>query len=204
VAHDFNNLLTIILGNLETAKRQLGQWTDTAHVQLVRRIDNVMHGAERAAILTRRLLAFARQTPLRPSAIDVNRLLTGLSEFLHRTLGEHIALEIVGTAGLWLAEADATELEAAVINLAVNARDAMPDGGKLTIETSNAYLDDAYCRQQPDLQPAQYVLIAVSDTGTGMPKDILDRAFEPFFTTKESGHGTQSGVWAREAASGDR
>ena len=194
VAHDFNNLLMIILGNLETAKGQLGQWSDAAHVQIVRRIENAMHGAERAAILTRRLLAFARQTPMRPSAIDVNRLLTGLSEFLHRTLGEHIALEIVGAAGLWLAEADATELETAVINLAVNARDAMPDGGKLTIESSNAYLDDAYCRQQPDIQPGQYVLIAVSDTGTGMPKEVLDRAFEPFFTTKESGQGTGLGL----------
>jgi len=194
VAHDFNNLLTIILGNLETAKRQLVQWSDAAHAQLVRRIDNAIHGAERAAILTRRLLAFARQTPLRPSAIDVNRLLTGLSEFLYRTLGEDIALEIVGAAGLWPAEADATELEAAVINLAVNARDAMPDGGKLTIETSNAYLDDAYCRQHHDVQPGQYVLIAASDTGTGMPKEILDRAFEPFFTTKQSGQGTGLGL----------
>jgi signal transduction histidine kinase/CheY-like chemotaxis protein len=194
VAHDFNNLLTIILGNLETAKRQLGQWSDAAHVQIVRRIENAMHGAERAAILTRRLLAFARQTPMRPSAIDVSRLLTGLSEFLHRTLGEHIALEIVGAAGLWPAEADPTELEAAVINLAVNARDAMPDGGKLTIETSNAYLDDAYCRQQPDLQPGQYILIAASDTGAGMPREILDRVFEPFFTTKQSGQGTGLGL----------
>ena len=194
VAHDFNNLLTIILGNLETAERQLGQWSDATHVQIVRRIENAMHGAERAAILTRRLLAFARQSSMRPSAIDVNRLLTGLSEFLHRTLGENIALEIVGTAGLWLAEADATELEAAVINLAVNARDAMPDGGKLTIETSNAYLDDAYCRQQVDVRPGQYVLIAVSDTGAGMPKETLERAFEPFFTTKQSGQGTGLGL----------
>ena len=202
VAHDFNNLLTIILGNLETAKRQLGQWSDAAHVQLVRRIDNAMHGAERAAILTRRLLAFARQTPLKQSAIDVNRLLTGLSEFLHRTLGEHIALEIVGAAGLWLAEADATELEAAVINLAVNARDAMPDGGKLTIETSNAYLDDVYCRQQPDLHPGQYVLIAVSDTGTGMPKEVLDRALNRSLRPRSlagSRARSQSGVWVREA-----
>jgi two-component system NtrC family sensor kinase len=203
VAHDFNNLLTIILGNLETAKRQLGQWSDAAHLQLVRRIENAMHGAERAAILTRRLLAFARQTPMRPSAIDVNRLLTGLSEFLHRTLGEHIALEIVGAAGLWLAEADATELEAAVINLAVNARDAMPDGGKVTIETSNAYLDDAYCRQQPDLQPGQYVLIAVSDTGAGMPKETLEKGVRTVLHDQAVGPGhwagPQSGIWVREA-----
>jgi two-component system, NtrC family, sensor kinase len=194
VAHDFNNLLTIILGNLETARRQLGQWSDAAHAQLVQRIDNAMHGAARAATLTKRLLAFARQTPLSSSAIDINRFLTGLSEFLQRALGEHIALEIVGAAGLWVAEADQTELEAALINLAVNARDAMPEGGKLTIETSNAYLDDTYCRQQGDLQPGQYVLIAVSDTGAGMPKEVIDRAFEPFFTTKQSGQGTGLGL----------
>jgi signal transduction histidine kinase len=130
-------------------------------------------------------------------------LLTGLSEFLHRTLGEHIALEIVGAAGLWLAEADATELEAAVINLAVNARDAMPDGGKVTIETSNAYLDDAYCRQQPDLQPGQYVLIAVSDTGAGMPKETLEKGVRTVLHDQAVGPGhwagPQSGIWVREA-----
>jgi signal transduction histidine kinase/CheY-like chemotaxis protein len=194
VAHDFNNLLTIILGNLESAKRQLGAWSDAAHVQVVRRVDNAMQGAARATTLTKRLLAFARQTPLNPCAIDVNRFLIGLSEFLQRAIGEDIALEIVGAAGLWAADADPTELEAALINLAVNARDAMPEGGKLTIETSNAYLDDAYCRQQGDLKPGQYVLIAVSDTGTGMPKGLIDRAFEPFFTTKQSGHGTGLGL----------
>jgi two-component system NtrC family sensor kinase len=194
VAHDFNNLLTIILGNLETAKHQLGAWSDAAHVQVVRRIDNAMQGATRAATLTRRLLAFARQTPLNPCAIDVNRFLIGLSEFLQRAIGEDIDLEIVGAAGLWAAEADPTELEAALINLAVNARDAMPEGGKLTIETSNAYLDDTYCRQNGDLQPGQYVLIAVSDTGSGMQKELIDRAFEPFFTTKQSGQGTGLGL----------
>ena len=194
VAHDFNNLLTIILGNLESARRRLDALADTAHLELRRRIDNAMQGAERAAALTKRLLAFARQTPLRPGAIDVNRLLNGLSEFLQRALGEHIALEIVGAAGLWPAEADAAELEAALINLAVNARDAMPDGGKVTIETSNAYLDDVYCREQADVRPGQYVLIAVSDTGIGMSKEVIDRAFEPFFTTKASGQGTGLGL----------
>jgi signal transduction histidine kinase/CheY-like chemotaxis protein len=194
VAHDFNNLLTIVLGNLDTAKRQLGHWSDATHAQVVRRIENAMHGAARAATLTKRLLAFARQTPLRPSAIDVDRLLAGLSEFLQRALGEDITLEIVGAAGLWAAEADPTELEAALINLAVNARDAMPNGGTLTVETSNAYLDDAYCRREADLEPGQYVLIAVSDTGAGMPKEVVDHAFEPFFTTKQSGQGTGLGL----------
>jgi two-component system, NtrC family, sensor kinase len=194
VAHDFNNLLTIILGNLGAAKSQLGQWSDAAHAQVSRRVDSALHGAARASTLTKRLLAFARQTPLRPAAIDVNRLLAGLSDFLHRTLGEDVALEIVGAAGLWPAEADAAELEAALLNLAVNARDAMPDGGKLTIETSNAYLDDAYCRREADLKPGQYVLIAVSDTGSGMPKDVMEHAFEPFFTTKDSGQGTGLGL----------
>ena len=121
-------------------------------------------------------------------------MLNGLSEFLQRALGEHIALEIVGAAGLWPAEADAAELEAALINLAVNARDAMPDGGKMTIETSNAYLDDVYCREQADVRPGQYVLIPVSDTGAGMSKEVIDRAFEPFFTTKASGQGTGLGL----------
>ena len=194
VAHDFNNLLTIILGNLEAAKRQVDEWTDAAHFKLSRRIENAMHGAARAATLTKRLLAFARQTPLNPTALDVNRLLNGMSEFLQRALGEQIALEIVGAAGLWPVEADAAELEAAILNLAVNARDAMAEGGKLTIETSNSYLDDAYCRREPDIKSGQYVLIAVSDTGTGMPKEVIERAFEPFFTTKDSGQGTGLGL----------
>jgi signal transduction histidine kinase/CheY-like chemotaxis protein len=194
VAHDFNNLLTIILGNLEVAKRQIDQWTDAAHFKLGRRIESAMHGAARAAALTKRLLAFARQTPLNPTALDVNRLLNGMSEFLQRALGEQISLEIVGAAGLWPVEADAAELEAALLNLAVNARDAMPEGGKLTIETSNSYLDDTYCHQQPDIKPGQYVLIAVSDTGAGMPKEVIERAFEPFFTTKDSGQGTGLGL----------
>lgn len=194
VAHDFNNLLTIIIGNLESAQRQLGQWQDSAHAQLERRLNSAIHGAQRAAVLTKRLLAFARQTPLQPTAIDINRVLIGLSDFLQRSIGEDVTLEIVAAAGLWSAQADPTELEASLINLAVNARDAMPDGGKLTIEASNSYIDDAYCKQHGDLTPGQYVMISVSDTGTGMPKEILDRVFEPFFTTKQSGHGTGLGL----------
>ena len=194
VAHDFNNLLTIILGNLEAAQRQLESWTDGAQIKLSRRLENAMHGAQRAATLTKRLLAFSRQQPLNPALLDVNRVLNGLSDFLRRALGEDVSLEIVGGGGVWPVEADAAELEAAILNLAVNARDAMPEGGKLTIEASNSYLDDNYCRQNADVQPGQYVQIGVTDTGSGMGKDVIERAFEPFFTTKESGQGTGLGL----------
>ncbi len=193
IAHDFNNLLTIIIGNLETAQQNLESWTDGAQVRLARRVENAMHGARRAATLTKRLLAFSRQQPLSPSPLDINRLLNGLADFLKRALGEDVSLEIVGHGGVWLVEADAAELEAVVLNLAVNARDAMPNGGKLTIETSNSYLDEAYCRQH-DVAPGQYVLIAVTDTGSGMTKEVIERAFEPFFTTKQSGQGTGLGL----------
>jgi len=194
VAHDFNNLLTIIIGNLEAAQRQLETWTDGAQIKLARRLESAMRGAERASTLTKRLLAFSRQQPLNPTMLDVNRALNGLSDFLRRALGEDVSLEIVGGGGLWPVEADAAELEAAILNLAVNARDAMPGGGKLTIEASNAYLDDAYCKQHPDVRPGQYVQIAVTDTGLGMAKDVIDRAFEPFYTTKQSGQGTGLGL----------
>ncbi len=194
VAHDFNNLLTIIIGNLETALRHLESWTDGAQLKLARRLENAMQGAERAATLTKRLLAFSRQQPLNPTALDVNRVLNGLSDFLRRALGEDVSLEIVGSGGAWPIEADLAELEAVILNLAVNARDAMPDGGKLTIETSNSYLDDAYCKQNADVRPGQYVQIAVTDTGLGMTKEVSDRAFEPFFTTKQSGQGTGLGL----------
>ena len=190
VAHDFNNLLTIIIGNLEALQRQMAG----AEAQLVRRLDRAMHGATRAAMLTKRLLAFARQQPLSPMPIDVNNLLNGLAEFLRRALGEHVSLEVVGSGGLWPVEVDATELESALVNLAVNARDAMPNGGKLTIEASNTYLDEAYCRTHGEVGPGQYVLISVSDTGAGMSREVLERAFEPFYTTKPSGQGTGLGL----------
>jgi signal transduction histidine kinase/CheY-like chemotaxis protein len=190
VAHDFNNLLTIIIGNLEALQRQM----TGAEAQLVRRLDRAMHGASRAAILTKRLLAFSRQQPLSPTPVDVNQLLNGLAEFLRRALGEHVSLEVVGSGGLWHVEVDATELESALVNLAVNARDAMPSGGKLTIEASNTYLDETYCRMHGEIEPGQYVLISVSDTGAGMSRDVLERAFEPFYTTKPSGQGTGLGL----------
>ena len=194
VAHDFNNLLTIILGNLEMAKRQLGDAVDPAQKKLEKRIESAVQAASRAATLTKRLLAFSRQQSLSPTVIDVNRILSGIADFLQRAIGEDVSLEIVGSAGVWPVEVDQTELEAAILNLAVNARDAMPDGGKLTIEASNSYLDHAYCRQNSEVRPGQYVQITVTDTGGGMPKDVVDRAFEPFFTTKTAGQGTGLGL----------
>jgi two-component system, NtrC family, sensor kinase len=194
VAHDFNNLLTIIMGNIETAQRMVESWTDGAQIKLGRRLENAMHGAQRAATLTRRLLAFSRQQSLDPASLDLNRVLNGLSDFLRQALGEAVSLEIVGSGGVWPVQADRAELETAILNLAVNARDAMPDGGKLTIEASNSYLDEAYCRHHSDIPPGQYVQIAVTDTGAGMTKQVMDRAFEPFFTTKQTGQGTGLGL----------
>jgi signal transduction histidine kinase/CheY-like chemotaxis protein len=188
VAHDFNNLLTIIIGNLTIAKRGV------VEARAERALKNALTGAERAAQLTRRLLAFSRRQPLNPRAVDVNRLIVSVSDILARSLGENVELETIGGAGLWSVEADVSELEAALLNLALNARDAMPEGGKLTIESSNAYLDEEYCRQHADLNPGQYVLIAVTDNGTGMSAETTDKAFEPFFTTKETGKGTGLGL----------
>ncbi len=194
VAHDFNNFLTIIIGNIENAQRQLESWADGGQAQLARRLDNAMRGAQRAATLTKRLLAFSRQQPLIPKAVDLNRLLNGLMDFLTRALGEDISLEIVGAGGVWTVEADSAELESAILNLAINARDAMPAGGKLTIEGSNSYLDESYCQNHADLRAGQYVQIAVTDTGSGMTREVMARAFEPFFSTKESGQGTGLGL----------
>jgi two-component system, NtrC family, sensor kinase len=190
IAHDFNNLLTIIIGNLEGLQRQLTE----ADSKIRRRADNAMHGAQRAATLTKRLLAFSRQQPLTPAPLDINRLLSGLADFLQRALGEEIALEVVGGGGLWLVEVDGAELESTLVNLAVNARDAMPTGGKLTVEATNSYLDEAYCSRHSDVKPGQYVLLSVSDNGDGMPEEVIRRAFEPFYTTKQAGQGTGLGL----------
>jgi len=188
VAHDFNNLLTIIIGNIGIAKRGV------VEARAERALANALTGAERAAQLTQRLLAFSRLQPLNPKTVDANKLILSMSDLLTRSLGENIELETISGAGLWKIEADTSELEATLLNLALNARDAMPDGGKMTIETSNAYLDDDYCRQNGDVKPGQYVLIAVSDNGIGMPASTLERVFEPFFTTKETGKGTGLGL----------
>jgi PAS domain S-box-containing protein len=190
IAHDFNNLLQIVVGNLELAQRNLPE--DSA--RLKRSVTNAMTGAKRAAVLTERLLAFSRRQPLAPKPVSANKLVAGMSELLGRSLGETIQVETVLAGGLWRVEADPNQLENAIVNLAVNARDAMPDGGKLTIETANTRLDESYAHQNLEVAPGKYVVICVSDTGTGMNKEALARAFEPFFTTKGIGKGTGLGL----------
>lgn len=191
VAHDFNNLLTVVTGNLDMLKRRIGQPSDP---RVIRHIEHASEGATRAAALTYRLLAFSRQQPLAPVPVDANKLVAGISDLLRRTLGENIAVETVLAGGLWRTHADPNQLENAILNLAVNARDAMPDGGKLTIETANAHLDENYARGRPDVKPGQYVLVAVGDTGAGMTQEVIAKAFEPFFTTKPVGKGTGLGL----------
>jgi CheY-like chemotaxis protein len=190
IAHDFNNLLTIIRGSLELVQRR----TRDMEPREARLIGTAVEGADRASKLTHRLLAFSRQQPLEPRTLDVNRLVGGMSELLRRTLGERIEIETVLTGGLWPILADPNQLENALINLAVNARDAMEDGGRMTIETANAHLDEAYAAAETEVKPGQYVMIAVSDTGTGMTPEVIAKAFEPFFTTKEAGAGTGLGL----------
>jgi PAS domain S-box-containing protein len=190
VAHDFNNLLQVVVGNLEMLQRGL----PTEAGRLRRQAENAMNGARRAATLTQRLLAFSRRQPLAPKPINVNQLVSSMSDLLARTLGETIQVETVLAGGLWRVEADPNQLESALLNLAVNARDAMPDGGKLTIETQNAHLDSAYVHANVEVTPGQYVVICTSDTGTGMDKETLAHVFEPFFTTKEVGRGTGLGL----------
>ncbi len=190
VAHDFNNILQVIVGNLEVIRRLVP--ADAGRIQ--RSAEQALNGARQATSLTQRLLAFSRRQPLDPKPIDVNSLVSGMSELLNRSLGETISVETVRSAGLWKIEADANALESAILNLAVNARDAMPQGGRLTIETTNAYVDEAYAVAHAEVVPGQYVLISVSDTGVGMDSETIRRAFEPFFTTKPVGQGTGLGL----------
>ena len=189
IAHDFNNMLGVVIGGLDLLERRLAR----GDTNVGRYIDGAMEGASRAAALTQRLLAFSRQQPLAPAAIEGNRLVADMSELLNRTLGETIAIETVLSEDLWKARADQGELENVIINLAVNARDAMPEGGKLTIETGNVEfdVDDA---AEAQVEPGQYVMLAVSDTGTGMSEEVMAKAFDPFFTTKAVGKGTGLGL----------
>ncbi|HJT07100.1 MAG TPA: ATP-binding protein [Stellaceae bacterium] len=193
VAHDFNNLLQVILGNLDAMRRQVSD--GAVRSEDIRRFtDAAVRGAERAAVLTQRLLAFSRRQPLQPQPLEVNKLVTGMSDLLRRTLGESITTETVLAGGLWRISADANQLESALLNLAVNARDAMRSGGKLTIETANTHLDEAYAAAHDEVKSGQYAMIAVTDTGIGMTKEVLAKAFDPFFTTKDVGQGTGLGL----------
>jgi signal transduction histidine kinase/CheY-like chemotaxis protein len=189
IAHDFNNLLTVILGNLELARMKLDPQNP-----LAANIERSLWAAQRGGTLTGQLLAFARKQPLAPAPIDLSAHLPELVPLLSRTLGEHIDVRFVDSAGLWPAMADPAHLESAVLNLALNARDAMPNGGRLTIELANKVLDDQYARAHAEVVPGDYVMVAVSDTGHGMTPDIVARVFEPFFTTKTDGRGTGLGL----------
>jgi signal transduction histidine kinase len=190
VAHDFNNMLAIIIGGLDMAKRRIAK----GDMDIVKYVDGAMDGARRAVTLTQRLLSFSRRAPLRPTTIDINRLMSGMEELLRRTLSEATRLEFVLGGGLWPGYADPGELENALINLAVNARDAMSNGGRLTIETANTYLDDEYAAAHSEVEPGQYVMLAVTDTGSGMTPEVAERAFDPFFTTKGAAGGTGLGL----------
>ncbi|WP_140871733.1 PAS domain-containing hybrid sensor histidine kinase/response regulator [Sphingomonas oligophenolica] len=190
IAHDFNNMLAVVIGSLDLLGRRIGD----GDARQRRYIDAAADGARRAALLTQRLLAFSRQQPLKPEAIRVNQLVSGMSDLLRRSLGSDVLLETVLAAGAWPVHADPNQLENVILNLAVNARDAMPEGGRLTIETQNAHLDARYVAHHPGLTPGQYALIAVTDTGAGMPDDVIAKAFDPFFTTKEVGKGTGLGL----------
>ena len=196
VAHDFNNLLTVVQGGLDAIGRQLPALkTSPAVSRIARAREMALQGVQRAVTLTNRLLAFSRQQPLTPQAIDANKLVGSVCEFLRRTLGEAVSLETVLAAGLWRTNADVNQLENSLLNLALNARDAMPDGGKMTIETANCYLDQAYVRAIAEpVDPGQYIMIAVADTGIGMDQNTVERVFEPFFTTKDIGKGTGLGL----------
>jgi two-component system NtrC family sensor kinase len=188
IAHDFNNLLTIIIGNLQMAIRRVPDEKPRAM------LENAQRGALRAAELTKRLLAFSRKQALDPKPVDLNRLVRNLTDMLARTLGETISIEKRLAPDLWEAQADVTELESAVLNLALNARDAMPDGGTLTLATANALLDEHFVATTGRTNSKEYVSVSVSDTGTGMSPEVADKAFEPFFTTKPPGMGTGLGL----------
>lgn len=191
IAHDFNNLLTGIVGSLDLMQTRINE----GRTENLSRYSNLaMASAQRAAALTHRLLAFSRQQPLEAKAVDVNRLVGSMDDLLRRTLGERVRLEVVVSGGLWLTLCDPNQLENALLNLAINARDAMPEGGRLIIETANSFLDDAYVAREIGVRAGQYVCVCVTDTGSGMPAEVIAKAFDPFFTTKPIGQGTGLGL----------
>jgi PAS domain S-box-containing protein len=192
IAHDFNNLLAGIMGSLEFLQKRLAAGRTDG---LDRYTAAAMTSAQRATALTQRLLAFARRQPLDPKRVDANRLVAAMEDLLRRTLGPAVNLEMVLAGGLWPTLSDPNQLDGAILNLAINARDAMPQGGRLTIETANAHLDEAYARRQGgEVRPGQYIAISVTDTGTGMSPEVIAKAFDPFFTTKPTGQGTGLGL----------
>lgn len=190
IAHDFNNLLHVITNATEVLSRKL----QSSDPEINHLLSMVRRNTDRAAKLTQRLLAFSRQQPLEPKPINPNRLVQGMADLLHSSLGESVAVEIVPGSGVWPILVDPNQLETVILNLVVNARDAMPAGGKLTIETTNAFLDENYTAAHKGVAPGQYVMIALSDTGAGMSEDVIAKAFDPFFTTKEVGQGTGLGL----------
>ena len=192
IAHNLNNLLQGISGSLDLLQLRIGQGRAA---EAERFVASATAGVQRAASLTQRLLTFSRNQVLDPKQVDANRLVTGIEDLVRRTVGPAIEVVVVLPGELWPTVCDAHQLENAMLNLAINARDAMPNGGRLTIETANSHLDDAYARTQGDgLEPGQYVSLSVTDTGTGMPAEVIRRAFEPFFTTKPIGQGTGLGL----------
>jgi PAS domain S-box-containing protein len=190
IAHDFNNLLHVIKNAVEFVMRRL----PGADPDVRRYLDMATQNVDRAAGITQRLLAFSRQQPLEPKPIDPNKLLSSMAALLRSALGERVAMETVLSSGIWSVSADINQLETAILNLALNARDAIAEYGKLTIETGNAFLDESYAASHLEVRPGQYVMIAVSDTGCGMTKEVSAKAFEPFFTTKQAGQGTGLGL----------
>ena len=189
IAHDFNNLLLVVSGSAEILLEEA-----TGNPDQIRLLQSITKAARRGGALTQRLLAFAGKQALDPKPVDLNRLVAGLDPMLRRTLGEHIQIELIRAGGLWPALVDQSQLENALLNLCLNARDAMAGGGRLTIETANVRLDEEYAARTGDIPPGQYVMLAVSDTGQGIAPEHLQRVFEPFFTTKETGKGTGLGL----------
>jgi PAS domain S-box-containing protein len=189
IAHDFNNLLGVVIGNLQLLERSVAETPN-----LARKVHTAMRAAVRGADLTKRLLALARRQILDPTVLDLNRQLSTLSELMQRTLGDSIEVRMVHAHDLWHTLVDAGQFENAILNLAINARDAMPQGGRLTVKTQNVQLDAAFCNDHPLMEPGEFVSISVTDTGVGIEPDVLKRVFEPFFTTKESGKGSGLGL----------